>query len=249
VYKIKKQIIMLISFIFLLTAFSNTVSADQSIIYVNDSSGNDSWTGETTTWDGSTLLGPKKSIKNATGTVTEGGIVNIANGQYTGTDNTNIIIDKNMTISGESQANTIINAQNLGRIFNTKNNSTVTLLNLTLTNGNDLDKGGAISNEGNLMVIDCKFINNNAAAFGGAINSEPNCSLIVINSTFTNNNANFGGAIENYNGYSIIIGSNFTNNSANNGGGAIQSFTSIGDSIISGRTFTGNYTGSNGGAF
>ena len=147
---------MLISFLFLIIIFTNTVSAESSIIYVNDSGGNDSWTGETAIWDGSTLLGPKKSIRNATGTVTDGGTVNIANGQYTGTDNTNITIDKNMSIIGQSRENTIINGTNNAGIFLIQDGVTVLIQNLTLANGNE-DSGGAILNIGNLTVLNSTF--------------------------------------------------------------------------------------------
>ena len=53
-------------------------------------------------------VGPKKSIKNATGTVSDGGIVNIADGVYSGENNNNITLDKNMTIQGQSREGTII---------------------------------------------------------------------------------------------------------------------------------------------
>ncbi len=64
--------------------------------------GNDDWNGESPTYQ-SGIIGPKYSIKNATGTVNNNGQINIANGQYTGIDNTQITINKNMTINGESQ--------------------------------------------------------------------------------------------------------------------------------------------------
>ena len=64
-------------------------------------------------WSG----GPKATIKNATGTVNNGGTVNIANGLYTGVNNTNITINKNMIINGQSSDGTIINGNNISSIF------------------------------------------------------------------------------------------------------------------------------------
>ena len=186
---------------------------------MNDSGGNDSWTGETAVWDGSTLIGPKKSIKNATGTVTDGGTVNIANGVYTGTDNTNVTIDKNMTIIGQSQENTIINGTNNDGIFLIQKGVNVTIANLALVNGNatqnvtleneNVTAGGAIFNAGNLNVLNINFTGNTANR-GGAIG---NIGTVIINEcNFTDNNAYtftvadtsdyknyaYGGAIYNY---------------------------------------------------
>ena len=57
----------------------NVSAAPGDVIYVNGS-GNDSWDGQLAVWNGTS--GPKASIKNATGTVDNGGTVNIADGIY-----------------------------------------------------------------------------------------------------------------------------------------------------------------------
>jgi hypothetical protein len=75
----------------------------------------------------------KKSIKNATGTVNANGRINITAGQYTGIDNTQITINKNMTINGESKKNTIINGTSTNGIFHIQNGINLTITNLTLT--------------------------------------------------------------------------------------------------------------------
>ena len=59
----------LLAFGLISLASIDDVSANPGVIYVNDSSGNDSWDGESDVWDGIGTVGPKKSIKNATGTV------------------------------------------------------------------------------------------------------------------------------------------------------------------------------------
>ena len=70
-----------------------SAAASGSTIYVNGSGGHD-------TSNGSSWLYAKKSIKNATGTVTTNGQLIIANGIYTGTKQVNI--NTNMTIKGQS---------------------------------------------------------------------------------------------------------------------------------------------------
>jgi len=209
----------------------DTVSADSSIIYVNDSGGNDDWNGQYAEWI-SDLSGPKKSIKNATGTIAEGGTVNIADGNYTGVNNTNILIDKNMTIKGQSRDSTIINGTNLSQIFQIQNGVNVTIANLTLANGNAIN-GGAILNYGNLTVENCSFIGNNAT-YGGAILNLGN--LTVIDSYFSANNANSSGAISN-SGTLNIKNTKFNGNTASNMGGAIYN---AGDLTVSDSDFIDN---------
>ncbi len=200
----------------------NTVSADQSVIYVNDSGGNDSWDGQSAAWVIDTISGPKKSIKNATGTVIGGGTVNIANGIYKGENNTNITIDKNITITGQSRESTIINGSGSAQIFQIKNGLNVTIKNLTLANGN-ATYGGAIVNYANLTaenklnVKNCIFTGNNAT-YGSSILNYGNLNL--ENSTFVNNHVGESGTILNF-GYLTVDGSNFTSNTAGSDSGAI----------------------------
>ncbi|MCK9150414.1 hypothetical protein MXE27_00450 [Methanobacterium alcaliphilum] len=197
-FKPKLSIIVILLVLFFLFNFTiSAVSADKSTIYVNDSSGNDSWDGEYQEWLSGTINGPKKSIKNAIETVNDKGVVHIANGVYTGENNTNIVIDKNVTIIGESQEGTIIDAQKSAQIFNVNPylvyNMDVKIQNLTLINGT-ADNGGAIYNlYGTLTVEDCTFIGNTATTNGGAINNNINGNCIITGSTFINNSAGLGG--------------------------------------------------------
>ena len=226
-------IAFLFSIAFIMLSAVNTVSANSSIIYVNDSGGNDNWNGEAAVWNGTD--GPKKSIKNATGTVTEGGTVKIADGSYTGEDNTNIYIEKNMTIRGQSKENTIINgAGQRDGIFQIQDGITVIIQNLTMTKGTtEMEGGGAVSNDGALTIINCIFTDNNGGD-GGAIFNYGN--LIVNNCTFRGNDG-FGGAICNQNKLNVI-NSTFTGNIATERmGGAIYNSGTL---IVTGSLFTNN---------
>ncbi|AXV40088.1 MAG: hypothetical protein CIT02_07050 [Methanobacterium sp. BAmetb5] len=202
----------------------STASADPGIIYVNNATGNDSYNGESAIFDG--VNGPKLSIKNATGTVTPNGVVNIADGLYTGTNNTNINIVKSVNIVGQSQANTIIDGENTNWIFKIAETSepgiTVTLSKLTLTNAYSYwDDGSAIwTNCSNLTVSKCSFINNHANN-GGAIYNEYG-NLTVTHSNFNGNYAeNNGGAIYNEYGNLTVTLSAFIDNFADDSCGAI----------------------------
>jgi uncharacterized repeat protein (TIGR01451 family) len=209
-------------------------AAPGDTIYVNDTGGNDDN-------DGSDWSTAKKTIKNATGSVNVNGIVNIANGQYSGTSNTGITIDKNMTINGESQTGTVINGTGINWIFHVNKGINFTLRNLTITNATR-DYGGAIDNDGNLSVTGCSFTGNTAQYYGGAIYHESGI-LSVIDCSFTGNTANRGGAIINY-GSASVIDCSFTGNTANHGGAI-----SNGDILsVTDSSFTSNSAISYGGA-
>jgi autotransporter family porin len=247
---------ILILSILLFSSTSHAATFNSSEIYVNGSSGSDSNNGFS--WSTAKL-----TIKNATGTVANGGTVNIANGVYSGTGNTNININKNITIKGQSQYGTIIDGQNTSQILHINNGCNVIITNLTLGRGyvQQLAGGGAIYNEGTLIVYDSRFMYNTANPYydAYAITKIPKCGGAIYNSgllglercTFLNNTAahyNYnviyyslgnGGAIVN-NGTLVVDSSVFVNNTAAWEGGAI--FNS-GVSYVSNSTFLSNSAG------
>ena len=228
-------------FIGLVVIFSygmGNVSAAGNIVYVNASSGLDTYDGLSPvhTGTGTTGPGPKATIKNATGTVITNGTLNIADGQYTGPNNTQIAINNNMTIKGESQKNTIINGTGTYWIFKINPGITLNIQNLTLTNGNTATYGGAIWNEGTLNVTGSTFTGNTAEEAGAIWNTG---TLNVTSSTFTGNYATYnGGAIYNGGGILNVTGSNFNSNTAADyNGGAISN---AGTLTVDNSNFTGN---------
>lgn len=148
-----------------------------------------------------------------------GGTIRLNNGTYKN-NVTNIVIDKNITIIGKNSKNTIINAQRIGRIFEVTSGNTLTLINITLTNG-EFIRGGAILNVGQLTMTDCQLINNIGNNNGGAIRNEG--SININNCNISDNYGNNAGSIYNLrNASAIINNSTFTNNQATNHGGAIR---------------------------
>ena len=233
--------------------FNTAAAADASNIYVS-TQGNDTWDGQSATYDDTTGSGPKATINNATGTVAANGTVYIANGTY---NESGININTNMTIIGESQQNTLINGTNNNgnSIFHITSGMNVNISNLTLT-GNY----GAIWNDGTLTVDNCNFTGNYAFN-GGAIWNDGN--LTVESSTFKGNSAFNGGAIyseiDNYQGTEPVTltvnNCTFTDNNANSGnGGAIYSHiggysgTGALTLTVNNCTFTGNNATYQGGA-
>ena len=235
----------------------NPVSADPGVLYVNHTSGNDDWDGQYATWQTGTIFGPKLTIKNATGTVNDGGTVNVASGTY---NENGITINKNINIVGENKYTTIINGTNTAAIFavsgSTYSTKTASFSNLKMINGKSMAGGAIQSNGPNTVIVEnCIFQDNVATGSGGgAIYSYGEYSfsnpgqLSVIDSTFTNNQANggtsfagSGGAIANFLSTLTITNSNFINNAATGvvpKGGAIHNSAATG--TIQFNRFIGN---------
>jgi hypothetical protein len=148
------------------------------IIYVNSSGGNDSN-------NGSSWLYAKHSISNATRTVIINGIVNIANGQYTGASNTEITINKNMTIQGQIETGTIIGGTGTNWIFDIQPGINVVINDLTLTNATN-SYGGAIHNQGTLTLNNDTFNNNTNTSGSEGVVWNTNGTIIEIKDTFNN---------------------------------------------------------------
>ena len=83
----------------------------------------------------------------------------IEDGLYTGANNQNININKDITVQGENVNSTTIDAQDNGRIFIVHTGVCFTAHNLAFVNG-VADQGGAIYSTGNLNIDDCKFTSN-----------------------------------------------------------------------------------------
>lgn len=225
--KIRRQVnsiktpIILISFCFFFVLISVSCVSAASQVYVNT-------TGNDITGDG-TQANPYQTIGKGIGSVDLNGTVNIANGNYSGTGNTGIIISKNMTIVGQSQTGTIINGTNSAQIFHIYSSDVnVTIWNLTFANGFaaadpvNQGYGGAIGNDGTCTISGCTFTGNTAARTGGAIWSD--VRLVVNDCTFIGNTANLaGGAICINDCNCTISGCTFTGNTAQYGGAIVNS--------------------------
>ena len=237
-YKMKaknKQIILKLSLfmgiVFLFTLSFNTAFAatDTSKIYV-DKNGNDSWDGLSRVYNQTSGSGPKATISNAKSIVKKKGTIHIARGTY---KESNIIIDKDMTIIGESQEGTIIQGINgKNSIFIILPSVEVAINNLTLTGSKKTGYGGAIYNEGTLTMNRCT-ITRNYAEKGGTIYNKGHVTLNQC--TLKENYAEKGGAIYNI-GVLNLNKCNFKENKAEQGGAIYD----LGNSNLINCTFTHN---------
>lgn len=138
-----------------------------------------------------------------------GQTVTLTNGWADGNDASTLQISGNITIAGPSSAPGITLRVGTGvprRHFYVHYPATLTLENLTLSNGYSTSYGGAIWNFGTLIVRNCTFVGNFAASEGGAIQAWGDSpSVLLENSTFTGNTSNGGGSALNLGSVSMTL--------------------------------------------
>ena len=140
---------------------------------------------------------------------------------FTGTDNTQITISKNLIFDVFGGGTATIDGSGTNWGFYINPGYTVSFNNILFQNFmKNSDFGAAIANEGVLSVTGCTFTGN-SASYSGAIGNIGTCTVTDCN--FTGNSVtNNGGAIAN-DGTLTVTGSTFTSNTAGNNGGAIAS--------------------------
>lgn len=162
-----------------------------------------------------------------------------------------IVINKNLTINGPGAESLIISGNNTSRIFYIDIGDTVTISNLTISNGNSgLGTGGGILNHSELTLSNCVVTGNISNSYGGGISNESGI-LVVENSTISVNTATTaGGGLCNINGMLTVTQSTINGNSAKSAGGIMNTTTVDGSAMTNliNSTISGNTaTESNGG--
>jgi len=211
----------------------------KNVVYVS-STGNDN------TGDGSSGT-PYLTLTKGIQQVADGGTVNVAAGTYIET--TMITLDKDVTITGDSTTNTIVDGNNHHPLFKIDFGKTVEMNYLTIRNGLadgtnvPQTDGGGINNAGTLTFNNCTVSGNTAQSGGGAINNSG--PLTLNNSTISGNTAtnHFGGGIRNYDTLTLN-NSTVSNNAAPNGeGGGINNLgttLTLKNTLIVGNTSNDN---------
>ncbi len=164
---------------------------------------------------------------------------------------TQIILDKELTLQGLGLEQTLLDAQSLNRLFWIKPTANITLQGMTLTNGNAKDDGGtieddvvggAIFNEGRLALDKVRIINSRAVK-GGGIYTFTTGETILTDSIIGQENASniasrSGGGIFNDGGKVAVIKSQIAFNIGQERGGGIHdlkatALTTVTDSRVS----------------
>ena len=115
---------------------------------------------------------------------------------------------------------------NTNRIFDVGSGMSLTLTNITLTDGaaaaggNLPDQGGAILNEGDLLVLDNVTIRNGYSTFaGGALRSIAGTTTVVKDSLIESNQSGYGGGIDSSGTLTLINTTVRSNHAMTEGGG------------------------------
>lgn len=143
-----------------------------------------------------------------------------------------LLVNKNITISGPGAANLVIDGNARSRVFHIAFGHSVSINDLTVTNGvasgnPPANQGGGIYNDHSTLALNNCKLSGNQADFGGGIYNDGglrnSSALTISNSAFRGNSAQFGGGI--YNGgfdggdaTLTIDNSAFNDNSADFGG-------------------------------
>jgi len=171
-----------------------------------------------------------------------GSTVNIPSGTYTitraGADEDNnatgdFDINAVMTITGAGASTTIIDGNDLDRIFHITGNFSVNISGVTVRNGYLADNvtGAGILNPTGMLNLNAVVVTENSAPFGrgGGISCNDGSSLSITDSTISYNTARFfGGGIQCMGTITIlnsILTFNETTDAGLPGGGAIYHFT------------------------
>src|SRR5437867_10304132 len=170
-------------------------------------------------------IGPG-TLREAIAGALPGDTINFATGLGTITlTSGELVIDKDLTISGPGSGNLTIQRSTAGdtpefRIFNvTSSTGTITISGLTVSNGLALF-GGGINNEGSLTLDDCAITGNVAKESGGGVANRLNgSSLTLINSFVTGNSVatsgidGWGAGVYNGPGTMVVTHCTVSNNS------------------------------------
>lgn len=167
------------------------------------------------------------------------GIITLTSGE--------LLISKNLTISGPGTTNLTISGNHASRIFTVQTGVTANISGLSIRDGSASEGGGINNIGGKLTVMDCTLWGNTATGgSGGAIVISGNGDLTLTRSTLAGNNAIFGGGISSINGGVIAIGDSTIDGNMVPliGGGA---YHTAGTLTITNSTISNNIAGAGGG--
>jgi uncharacterized repeat protein (TIGR01451 family) len=167
------------------------------------------------------------------------------NGQTISLTTGELLINKNLAITGPGPNLLAINAGLPSRVFDIGLGFDVTISGLSIGNGLTAFDGGGIFNNGSLTVANCTVGGNSASGSGGGIYVNVAGSLRILNSTLGDNSAlQSGGGIFN-GGFLQVRNSTLVGNSAGVGGGIHNAGSVL---TITNSTLSGNSAASSGGA-
>jgi predicted outer membrane repeat protein len=147
-------------------------------------------------------------LKNAVNQSVNNDRIILSDGTYTGDNNTGIVINKNLTITGTNKANTVLDLSGGSKLFTINSNVRLTLSNLTIKNAMIGNNSFLINNNGYLS-IENSIITDNTLSFNIRENTTYTSNDVLENDSFET------GYLIGNNGQMNIINSAFINNNMN----------------------------------
>jgi hypothetical protein len=122
-----------------------------------------------------------------------------------------IDITDNLTLDGGDARDTIVDGNDLDRVFEVHEGPTVEIANVTIRNGRADYYGGGILNAGTLTVRSCVLTGNETVGIFGAGGGVASLGdLSIVSSTINDNQADGGGGVANANIGSLVVSNSST---------------------------------------
>jgi hypothetical protein len=160
------------------------------------------------------------SLRQTLADANNGDVIGFAVTGTIGLTSGELLVAKNITISGPGAENLAVNGNKQSRVFHIASGQTVTISGLTITNGHVSDSGGGIYNDHAVLTLnDCTISDNSATGnLGGGIHNDGkdvgHATLQVNNSLITNNSGGiYNDALQAGTATLVITYSTLSNNS------------------------------------
>src|ERR1043166_7724661 len=162
------------------------------------------------------------SLRQALADAIDGDTIDFAGTGTIGLTHGELLVTRNITISGPGAENLSINVNAKSRVFHVSSGETVTISGLTIANGHVSDNGGGIYNDHAMLTLsNCVVIGNSAPSpyFGGGIHNDgtniAHATMQINNSLITNNSGGgiYNDAIQAGTATLVITDSTLSNNS------------------------------------
>ena len=161
------------------------------------------------------------SLRQALLDANDGGVIGFAVTGTIGLTSGELLVTKNITISGPGSENLTVNGNHQSRAFHIASGQTVAICGLTIMNGHTTESGGGIlNNHAVLLLSNCAITGNSAAGnIGGGIHNDGDnighATLQINNSLITNNSGGiYNDALQAGTATLVITHSILSNNNA-----------------------------------